>query len=110
MTQTFQTNITVMRDADGTMEIFTAPTENGKKVLTMAKCPICEYESCQCIYAGNAHPDRYKRRQVVLDHLYLLSDEEIMHIQWLQAYWQTSYEDPEKEAIREKFIKERTSD
>lgn len=83
---------------------------NGKKVLTMAKCPICEYESCQCIYAGNAHPDRYKRRQVVLDHLYLLSDEEIRHIQWLQAYWQTSYEDPEKEAIRKKFIKERTSD
>ena len=81
-----------------------------KKVLTMAKCPICEYESCQCIYAGNAHPDRYKRRQVVLDHLYLLSDEEIRHIQWLQAYWQTSYEDPEKEAIMEKFIKERTSD
>ena len=31
MTQTFQTNITVMQDADGTMEIFTAPTENGKK-------------------------------------------------------------------------------
>lgn len=76
----------------------------------MAKCPICEYESCQCIYAGNAHPDRYKRRQVVLDHLYLLSDEEIRHIQWLQAHWQTSYEDPEKEAISEKFIKERTSD
>lgn len=76
----------------------------------MDKCPICEYESCQCIYAGNAHPDRYKRRQVVLDHLYLLSDEEIRHIQWLQAYWQTSYEDPEKEAIREKFIKERTND
>ena len=90
--------------------MISAPTENGKKVLTMAKCPICEYESCQCIYAGNAHPDRYKRRQVVLDHLYLLSDEEIRHIQWLQAYWHTSYEDPEKEAIREKFIKERTND
>ena len=34
MTQIFQTNITVMRDADGTMETFTAPTENGKKVLS----------------------------------------------------------------------------
>ena len=32
MTQTFQTNITAMRDADGTMEIFTVHTENGKKV------------------------------------------------------------------------------
>ena len=35
MTQTFQTNITVMQDADGIMEIFTVHTENGKKVLTM---------------------------------------------------------------------------
>ena len=35
MTQTFQTNITVMKDADGTKEIFTVHTENGKKVLTM---------------------------------------------------------------------------
>lgn len=55
----------------------------------MAECPICEYESCQCIYAGNAHPDRYKRRQVVLDHLYLLSDEEIRYVQQLQAYLNT---------------------
>ena len=37
MTQTFQTNITVMQDADGTMGIFTVHTENGKKVLTMGK-------------------------------------------------------------------------
>ena len=37
MTQTFQTNITVMQDADGTMGIFTVHTENGKKVLTMAE-------------------------------------------------------------------------
>lgn len=37
MTQIFQTNITVMQDADGTKEIFTVPTENGKKVLTMAE-------------------------------------------------------------------------
>ena len=35
MTQTFQTNITVMQDADGIMEIFTVPEENGKKVRTM---------------------------------------------------------------------------
>ena len=37
MTQTFQTNITVMQDADGTMGIFTVHTENGKKVLTMGE-------------------------------------------------------------------------
>ena len=37
MTQTFQTNITVTQDADGTMGISTVPTENGKKVLTMGK-------------------------------------------------------------------------
>ena len=37
MTQTFQTNITVTRDADGTKGIFTVPTENGKNVLTMAE-------------------------------------------------------------------------
>ena len=37
MTQPFQTNITVTRDADGAMGIFTVPTEKGKKVLTMAE-------------------------------------------------------------------------
>ena len=34
MTQIFQTNITVMKDADGTRETFTVPTGNGKKALT----------------------------------------------------------------------------
>ena len=37
MTQTFLTNITVMQDADGIKGIFIVPTENGKKVLTMAE-------------------------------------------------------------------------
>ena len=37
MTQIFQTNITAMQDADGTKEIFTVHTENGKKVMTMAE-------------------------------------------------------------------------
>ena len=37
MTQIFQTNITVMQDADGTRETFTVPTENGKKVMTMTE-------------------------------------------------------------------------
>ena len=31
MTQIFQTNITVMKDADGTRETFTVPTENERK-------------------------------------------------------------------------------
>ena len=37
MTKTFQTNITVMQDSDGIQGIFIVPTENGKKVLTMAE-------------------------------------------------------------------------
>lgn len=41
MTQTFQTNITVTLDADGTMVVFTVPTESGKEVLTMAKNRLC---------------------------------------------------------------------
>ena len=41
------------------------------------KCPICNYSFnyCQCLYGGDAHPDREKRKQVVKDHLYLLSDD-----------------------------------
>lgn len=32
------------------------------------RCPICKYlfEDCQCYFAGNAHPDRGKRAEVVL--------------------------------------------
>ena len=37
MNQTFQTNITVTLDADGTKGIFTVPTENGKKALSDVK-------------------------------------------------------------------------
>ena len=58
-------------------------------------CPICQYRitDCQCLFSGSAHPDNSKRREVVLDHLYLLSNEQIRHIQKLQSFWQTSYSD-----------------
>lgn len=47
------------------------------------KCPICNYElkMCQCLFAGDCHPDRTKIREVILDHLYLLTGEQIKHIQ-----------------------------
>ena len=69
------------------------------------KCPICNYELklCQCLFAGNWHPDRTKIREVVLDHLYLLTDEQIKHIQYLEKYWNTSYIDEEKEEIKRKL-------
>lgn len=47
----------------------------------MIKCPICDYEvnMCQCLFAGDCHPDRTKNREVVLDNLHLLTDEQIRH-------------------------------
>lgn len=44
------------------------------------KCPICDYElgMCQCLFAGGCHPDRTKIREVVLDHLYLLTEEDFI--------------------------------
>lgn len=74
----------------------------------MAKCPICDYEikHCQCRFAGSAHPDRSKRIEVVLDHLYLFSDKQIQHILELEKYWQISYGDEERESIREDLVSE----
>lgn len=56
-------------------------------------CPICGYELnlCQCLFGGSAHPDRDKERDVVQNHLYLLSDEQLHHLIELQRYWQISY-------------------
>lgn len=61
-------------------------------------CPICGYEliSCQCLFGGSAHPDRDKERDVVQDHLYLLSDEQLYHLIKLQKRWQTSYGDKKR--------------
>ena len=63
----------------------------------MDKCPICEYQldQCQCIYAGNAHPDRSKRIQVSLDHLFILSESQLRHVIELERWWNISYTDPE---------------
>jgi len=68
------------------------------------RCPICKYlfSDCQCCNAGSAHPDRSKRREVVLDHLYLFDNEQIKHIQKVESYWQISYGNKElKEELKE---------
>lgn len=72
----------------------------------MDKCPICDYKImyCQCSYGGSAHPDRSKRREVVLDHLYLFSDEQIEHLIKLERRWQTSYGDDERTQILSALI------
>lgn len=74
----------------------------------MTKCPICNYsiEHCQCLYGGSAHPDSYKRLQVVLDHLYLFSDEQLEHIKNLEKYWNASYVDKERSQIRDELLNE----
>lgn len=71
-------------------------------------CPICQYpiEYCQCRYGGTAHPDRRKRRNVVCDHLYLLTDAQIKHLIKVQSYWQTSYSDEEMNEILKELKKE----
>lgn len=68
-------------------------------------CPICEYQIsyCQCLFSGSAHPDTSKRMKVVVDHLYLLKEEQIKHIQHLQSFWQTSYSDKSMNAIVEEL-------
>ena len=74
----------------------------------MAKCPICDYEinHCQCRFAGSAHPNRSKRIEVALDHLYLFSNEQIQHILALEKWWQISYGDEGRESIREELVSE----
>lgn len=76
------------------------------------KCPICNYdiEHCQCRFGGSAHPDRSKRKSVVLDHLYLFSKEQVEHILKLEKYWQTSYGDEECSRIRNELFKEYKND
>ena len=64
-------------------------------------CPICGYpiDKCQCRFGGNAHPDRSKVREVVADHLYLLSDTQLKHVIDLERYWCMSYSDDERMAV-----------
>lgn len=65
------------------------------------RCPICNYKlkDCQCLYSGSCHPDRSKREEVVLHHLYLLTPEQIEHIKTLQKAQKECYEDEEKRRI-----------
>ena len=86
---------------------------NGSKLIfkrrkVMDKCPICGYplNHCQCLYDGNAHTDRNKEREVVLDHLYLLSEAQLRHIIKLEEYWHISYANMERTAILERLERE----
>ena len=76
------------------------------------KCPICRYDicHCQCRFCGSAHPDRSKRRTVVLDHLYLFSEEQINHIVNLEKSWQVSYGDAELNETLKELKKEASKD
>lgn len=71
-----------------------------------SKCPICGYEFryCQCRFAGSAHPDRYKKRQVVLDHLYLLTPDQLNHVIKIERNLQICYGDDERQDILDKLI------
>lgn len=72
-----------------------------KSLFVKTKCPICNYEisMCQCMFGGSCHPDRSKRREVVLDHLYLFSKKQLKHILTLQRKRQTSYGDEKRTQI-----------
>ena len=63
---------------------------------------------CQCRYGGSCHPDRSKRRAVVLDHLYMFSQEQIAHIANIQRQCQISYTDEDRENIRKELLDEYT--
>lgn len=69
------------------------------------KCPICEYEinMCQCRFTGSAHPNRGKAKEVVKDHLYLLSKKQLKHVIKLERFWNTSYADEEQKEILKKL-------
>lgn len=80
--------------------------------MSRGLCPICEYEfeSCQCRFGGNGHPDRSKRARVVADHIYLLSDAQIEHLKKVQEWWRISYGDAEKNEILKQLEAERKSE
>ena len=69
--------------------------------MTKDLCPICGYEFnfCQCLFGGSAHPDRNKEIDVVQSHLYLLSGKQLLHLLELQRHWQTSYGDEKRTNI-----------
>ena len=63
---------------------------------------------CQCRYSGSCHPDRSKRREVVLDHLYMFSQEQIAHIANIQRQCPVSYPYEDRENIRKELLDEYT--
>lgn len=88
-----------------TMERIEKELENNDN--NMEECPICEYpiSNCQCYYGGTAHPDRSTKREVVLEHLYMLSKLQIEHIKNLEEHWQICYADEERKEILNKMSK-----
>lgn len=73
-----------------------------------SKCPICNYKlnNCQCRFGGSSHSDRSKREKVVIDHLYLFSEEVIKHIIELERFWKISYTDESLDDIRNEIENE----
>lgn len=74
-------------------------------IFKREKCPICGYriKMCQCRFAGSAHPSREKEKEVVKDHLYLLTPKQVKHVIKLEKFWNRSYVDTEKKEILKKL-------
>ena len=74
----------------------------------MDKCPICNnpINMCQCKFGGSTHPDRGNRIEVVVDHLFLFSPDQVNHIIALQKWWNISYGDREREQIHKELVAE----
>ena len=64
-------------------------------------CPICEYpiNQCQCMFDGDAHPDRSKKNEVIRHHLYFFTPEEQQHVINLEKEIFITYMDREKNKI-----------
>ena len=62
-------------------------------------CPICEYpiNKCQCMFDGDAHPDRSKKNEVIRHHLYFFTPEEQQHVINLEKCMNISYADTKKD-------------
>lgn len=61
-------------------------------------CPICEYpvDQCQCMFDGDAHPDRSKKAEVTRQHLYFFTPEQQRHVIDLEKRMNISYGDAGK--------------
>lgn len=75
-----------------------------KKQNNHTYCPICgkRVELCGCCF--NIKENKYR---VVLDHLYLLSIQEILHLCNLQKQMNIDYLNPKIQKINEEFIENR---